>query len=71
MHLTCEGVGKGPFNYVWMHNNQTLVKETQSLLTIEHITEADQGEYRCRLTNAFGYAVSDPKRLELGMLTII
>jgi len=69
--LTCEATGKGPFKYVWMHKNQTLVKENKYCLTIDPMIEAHEGEYRCRVTNAFGYAVSESVTLQLGMLSSI
>ena len=67
VQLTCEATGKGPYKYVWMHNNKTLVKETSSDLIIEQMIEGHQGDYRCRVKNAYGYAVSEPVTLQLGM----
>ena len=67
VQLTCEAKGKGPFKYVWMHNNQKLVKETSSTLTLEQMVESHQGDYTCRVTNAFGFSVSKPPvTLQLG-----
>ena len=77
MQLTCEVEGKGGIQYVWMHDNQTLVKgagpcrQKKAELIIEQMTEADQGEYVCRFTNAFGFAVSEPVTLRLGMLHLL
>ena len=73
VRLTCEAEGQGPFKYVWMHNNQTLVKEAGSCkkiaeLMIERMTDAHQGKYKCCFTNAFGFNVSEPVTLLLGML---
>ena len=56
-----------------MHDNQTLVKEARSCLTeaelsIEEMTAADQGEYKCRFINSFGFDVSEPVLLHIGML---
>ena len=71
VQLTCKVAGKGPFKCVWLYKNQTLVKETNFNLTIERMTEARQGKYKCQVTNAYGPAESKPVTLELGMLYII
>ena len=71
--LTCAVKGKGPFEFVWIHDNQTLVSEagscwTKAKLSIEQMTAANQGEYRCRFFNSYGFDVSEPVPLRLGML---
>ena len=65
LRLKCEASGKGFLNYVWQHGNQTLVNETRPELIIKHVKESDQGAYSCRVTNAFGYATSNPAILKL------
>ena len=71
--MKCAVKGKGPFEFAWIHDNQTLVKETgtcytEAGLSIEQMTAANQGEYKCRFINAFGFDVSDPVPLRLGLL---
>ena len=73
MQLTCTVKGNGPYEYVWIHDNQTLVKEagacwTEAELTIKQMTAVDQGEYKCRFINSFGSSESEPIPLHLGML---
>lgn len=65
LSLKCKATGKGSLHYVWQHQNQTLVEETRPELIIKGVKESDQGDYRCRVTNAFGYALSDPATLRL------
>ena len=65
LKLECEATGKGLLHYVWQHDNQTMVKETRPALIIKHVNESDQGEYRCRVTNAYGYAMSESAMLKL------
>lgn len=65
LRLKCEASGKGFLNYVWQHGNQTLVNETRPELIIKHVKESDQGAYSCRVTNAYGYATSNPAILKL------
>ena len=65
--LECKATGKGSLHYVWQHGNQTLVEETTPKLIIKNVKESDQGDYRCRVTNAFGYEMSNPAKLRLSM----
>ena len=58
LRLKCEATGRGCLHYVWQHENQTLVNETRPELIIKRVKESDQGSYRCRVTNAFGYVMS-------------
>ena len=68
--LKCKASGKGSLHYLWQHENQTLVKETRQDLIIKHVKESDQGEYKCRVTNAFGYALSNSAELILSKHSI-
>ena len=70
LQLECKATGKGSLHYLWQHENQTLVKETRSELIIKRVKESDQGEYRCRVTNAFGYAMSNSAKLILSKHSI-
>ena len=70
LRLKCKASGKGSLHYVWQHENQTLVKETRPELIIKHVKESDQGAYKCRVTNAFGYAMSNPAVLNLSKYSI-
>ena len=70
LKLECKATGKGPLHYVWQHDNQTLVKETRPELIIKHVKESDQAAYKCRVTNAFGYAMSNPAVLNLSKYSI-
>lgn len=70
LSLKCKATGKGSLHYVWLHQNQTLVEETRPELIIKGVKESDQGGYRCRVTNAFGYAMSDPATLRLSKCSI-
>lgn len=63
--LKCKATGKGHLHYVWQHENQTLVNETRPELIIKQVKECDKGVYRCRVTNAFGYALSNDAELKL------
>ena len=63
--LKCKATGKGHLSYVWQHDNQTLVNETRPELTIKQVKECDKGVYKCRVTNAFGYALSNAAILKL------
>ena len=75
VQLTCAVAGNGSFEYFWIHDNQTLVKEagfcSQSLeaeLSIKEMTAANQGEYKCHFINSYGFCVSEPVSLQLGTL---
>ena len=70
LRLKCKATGKGSLRYVWQHENQPLVKETRPELIIKHVKESDQGAYKCRVTNAFGYAMSNPAVLNLSKCSI-
>ena len=71
LHLKCEATGKGSLSYVWQHENQTLVNETRPDLIIKGVKESDQGAYRCRVTSAFGYALSNSAKLELSKFMLL
>jgi len=68
--LKCKATGKGALRYVWQHENQTLVNETRPQLIIKRVKESDQGAYKCRVTNAFGYTMSEPAVLKLSKCSI-
>ena len=65
LKLECKASGKRGLSYVWQHENQMLVNETRPELIIKCVKESDQGTYRCRVTNAYGYATSKPATLRL------
>ena len=65
LQLKCKATGKGSLHYVWQHENQTLVNETRQELIIKQVKESDQGAYKCRVANAFGYTMSNPAILKL------
>ena len=71
MQLKCKATGKGSLHYVWQHENQTLVKETRPELIIKRVKESNRGAYRCRVTNAFGYTMSNPAILKLSKLVAV
>ena len=71
LKLECKATGKGPLHYVWQHDNQTLVMGTGPELIIKHVNESDQGVYRCHVTNAYGYAVSESAILKLSECSIL
>ena len=65
LHLKCKATGKGSLHYAWHHENYILVKETGPELIIKQVKESDQGAYKCRVTSAFGYVISNSAVLSL------
>ena len=57
--LTCEpGAGPGPYNIEWQRVNALMPpsasESADGQLTIERVTAADAGRYRCVATNSLG-----------------
>ena len=48
------GVGSDDFTYQWRHNGTIISRETEDTLMITNVTENDNGEYECIVTNQFG-----------------
>ena len=51
--------GTQPFTYVWYKNNQPILGETSSSLTIESVKAEDAGTYKVRISNSVGFADSN------------
>ena len=74
--LSCKAEeGKLPIKFEWLLNNQLLEKAAlnkrkESELVIESLSDSDQGEYKCKAFNAFGFDVSSSVQLELSMFLL-
>ena len=56
--------GTGPFTYQWQRNNADINGATNPGFTTAPLTLADSGaQFRCRVTNSFGNATSNPATL--------
>lgn len=56
--FTVGASGTAPFTYAWSFNGQDIPGATQSTYQIPNVKLTDAGEYRVRLTNAAGSALS-------------
>jgi len=52
--------GATPLSYQWLREGAPVEGATSPTLAIERLIAADAGTYRCRVTNAFGQALSNP-----------
>ena len=58
-------LGSAPLVYQWSFNGANLPNATNATLTLTHVQLTNGGEYRVRIVNAVGSALSDVARLEV------
>ena len=46
--------GVGPFNYQWQRGNDNITGEIGSTFTIYDVSESDQANYSCYVSNKYG-----------------
>ena len=61
--FTVSASGSDPVTYQWSKNGTPLPGQTNSVLTLFNVTTNDNGLYRARATNDFGFADSNPAQL--------
>ncbi len=61
--LSVVATGTAPLRYQWLFENGDLEGETNAALTLFGVTTNQAGEYRVRVVNLYGQALSDPARL--------
>jgi hypothetical protein len=61
--FTVTATGTAPLTYQWLHGGFAVGGVTTSNLTINPVTETDEGSYTVRVSNAAGEAISDPATL--------
>ena len=54
-----------PMTYQWLFNGQELTGATNTSLTLTGVSSTNQGEYKVRVTNPSGSAVSNPAQLKV------
>ena len=52
--LTAEITGLGTFNYQWQKEGRNLTGETDSKFIIYNISQSDQANYSCYVSNNYG-----------------
>ena len=66
-----EVTGSTPISYQWFRDNVALVGEISSSLTLESVTEADEGFYRVEAWNAFSATNQQSRPAELRVEDVI
>jgi len=67
--FTVSAMGKGPFSYQWQQGASNLVDGghysgvNSPTLTIHNVTDLQEGEYRCIVSNTYGSTSSNPATL--------
>lgn len=69
--FTVEATGSAPFTYKWLKDGAEIANATEVFLTIENVTDADDGEYKCIVTNAFGSDTSSVAVLKVDMTNLV
>ena len=52
--FTAAVTGIGPFNYQWQRGNDNIIGETGPTFTIYDVSESDQANYSCHVSNSYG-----------------
>jgi len=57
--------------YRWFCDNKVMEEAEGPVLALTGVKEAHSGNYKCKVTNLFGEAVSGPATLRVGECTCI
>lgn len=68
--FTVEISNTGGETYEWLLNGSTVAGATANTLTLTAVTEAQEGSYTCKITNACGTSVSDAAILSVTPLPL-
>ena len=60
LRLRSEARGAGPLSYQWFKNNVPIEGATDPVLSFAGVVVEDSGTYTARVSNAFGFADSEP-----------
>ena len=55
--------GSTPLTYQWLRGGEAVPGATTATLSLPRVAVGDAGEYRCRVSNAFGEVLSEPATL--------
>ncbi|MBN8246886.1 MAG: immunoglobulin domain-containing protein [Verrucomicrobia bacterium] len=71
LSLRCAATGDGPLTFAWKRGETTLEGQSDAVLTIPEVSEADAGDYRVTVTGTGGSVTSDPATVTVdGILRI-
>jgi alpha-tubulin suppressor-like RCC1 family protein len=68
--LTVEASGPGPLAYQWEFNEVPLPGATNTVLELPRVQESHVGNYRVRVSNEFGHAVSQAAEVSLTRIVV-
>ncbi len=63
--------GGAPLSYQWYHDGQSISTATGSLLTIDHVEEADLGTYTVTVSNDEGSVTTQPAQVQVRSLPLL
>lgn len=61
-----QSFGSSPLRYQWYWNGNLLQSETNAILRLAHVTEANSGQYGITIRNPFGGSTSSTATLRIG-----
>jgi alpha-tubulin suppressor-like RCC1 family protein len=61
--LKAVAVGDGPLNFQWLQDGKPLDGATSAFLSLQNISQKDEGDYRLLIWNSRNIEVSEPARL--------
>ena len=62
----CKATGKPKFHFTWLHDDIEIPEINNSKFTIDSMDESDEGEYKCKVSNEVGSAISEAVTLKPG-----